>query len=198
MTDRPSHHSLGPWVFCPLCAGPLSITDREELPRRFCARCDRVYYHNPVPAAGGVIVVDRRVLLVKRKFRPRVGEWTLPAGFLEYFEAPEQCAVREVAEETGLFTRIEGLFGVYAGHDDPRFTALLVLYRMTVCSGKLTAGDDAEEARFFGANEIPDEIAFLAHKTALRDLFGDSLKVSWAQPDPGAARTTGMAGGSDI
>ena len=195
MTEHQPYHSLGPWVYCPLCASPLTVTDREELPRRFCSRCDRVYYHNPVPAAGGVIKVDDKVLLVQRKFHPRVGEWTLPAGFMEYFETPELCAVREVAEETGFATRIETLFGVYAGHDDPRFTALLVLYRMTVEGGTLVPGDDAQEARFFGADEIPEEIAFLAHKTALRDLFGNSLRVSWAQPVPGATRWTGKAGG---
>lgn len=195
MTEHQPYHSLGPWVYCPLCASPLSISDREELPRRFCARCDRVYYHNPVPAAGGVIVQDGRVLLVQRKFRPRVGEWTLPAGFMEYFETPELCATREVAEETGLATRIESIFGVYAGHDDPRFTALLVLYRMTVIGGKLTPGDDARAVRYYGAGEIPEDIAFLAHKTALIDLFGDSLRVSWAQPVRGSTRMTGKAGG---
>lgn len=198
MTQTQPFHSLGPWVYCPLCAEELTITDREELPRRFCARCDRVYYHNPVPAAGGVIVLDDRVLLVQRKFRPRAGEWTLPAGFLEYFETPEHCAVREVAEETGLSTRIDDLFGVYAGHDDPRFTALLVLYRMTVTGGELVPGDDAQEAGLFAADEIPEKIAFLAHKTALRDLFGDRLTVSWAQPDPVSTRMTGKAGGSDV
>jgi len=198
VTEHQPFHSLGPWVYCPLCAGGLSITESEELPRRFCARCDRVYYHNPVPAAGGVIIVDNRVLLVQRKFRPRVGEWTLPAGFLEYFETPEHCAVREVAEETGLATRIDGLFGVYAGHDDPRFTALLVLYRMTATGGQLAPGDDAREARFFSADEIPENIAFLAHKTALCDLFGGSLKVSWAEPDSARARMTGKTGGSDV
>jgi ADP-ribose pyrophosphatase YjhB (NUDIX family) len=198
VTEPQAYFSLGPWVYCPLCAGALEITRKEELPRRYCPRCDRVYYHNPVPAAGGVIVVDDRVLLVRRKFRPRVGEWTFPAGFLEYYESPEHCAVREVAEETGLQTKVDGVFGVYAGHDDPRFTALLVLFRMTVTGGSLAPGDDACEARFFGPTEVPTAIAFTAHQSALKELFGARLRVLPAQPAGAPERTTNQAGGGKI
>lgn len=196
MTEPQAYFSLGPWVYCPLCAGTLEVTRREELPRRYCPRCDRIYYHNPVPAAGGVVVVDDRVLLVRRKFHPRVGEWTLPAGFLEYYESPEHCAVREVEEETGLLTEVQSVFGVYAGHDDPRFTALLVLYRMSIAGGKLAPGDDASEARFFAPDEIPAAIAFTAHQSALRDLFGWRMAAGPTQPEGGPPRTTDGAGGS--
>lgn len=163
--------SLGPFRFCPLCAGPLTVTHVEPTPRRFCEPCQRVYYHNPVPAAGGVVEEDGRVLLVRRKFPPKVGAWTLPAGFLEYRETPTACAEREVAEETGLLATVESLFGVYAGHDDPRQTAVLILYRMTVKGGRLAPGDDASEAKFFAPNEAPQEIAFRAHREALEDLL---------------------------
>jgi ADP-ribose pyrophosphatase YjhB (NUDIX family) len=158
----------------------LEVSEREALPRRYCSRCDQTYYHNPVPAAGGVILKDNRVLLVKRKFKPRVGEWTLPAGFLEYFESPESCAVREIREETGLDARIDCVFGVYSGHDDPRHTAILILYRMTQTGGVLRAGDDADEVNYFAPSEVPEPIAFRAHKEALVDLYGDSLAASWA------------------
>jgi ADP-ribose pyrophosphatase YjhB (NUDIX family) len=182
MTGQHPFHSLGPFVYCPLCSGTLEISEREELPRRYCPRCDQTYYHNPAPAAGGVIVQHGRVLLVKRKFKPRVGEWTLPAGFLEYFESPESCAVREIREETGIEARIDNVFGVYAGHDDPRHTAVLVLYRMTQTGGELHAGDDAEAADFFAASDVPEQVAFRAHKEALVDLYGEALAASWATP----------------
>lgn len=189
MTEHQPFHSLGPFVYCPLCASPLSVANHEELPRRYCSRCDRTYYHNPVPAAGGVIMRDDKVLLVQRKYRPRIGDWTLPAGFLEYFESPEECAVREIEEETGLIARIEDIFGVYAGRDDPRNTAILILYRMTVTGGELTPGDDAQAATFFGPDEIPEGIAFRAHKETLWDLYGKRLQTSWAKPISQTPRT---------
>jgi len=182
MTERHPFHSLGPFVYCPLCGNTLTISNHEELPRRYCTQCDRMYYHNPVPAAGGVLLRNDRILLVQRKFRPRIGGWTLPAGFLEYFESPEQCAIREIREETGLDAKIDRVFGVYSGRDDPRNTAVLILYHMTVIGGELQPGDDAQAAEFFAPDDIPEEIAFRAHKEALWDLFGDNLTTSWAKP----------------
>ena len=52
-----------------------------------------------VRAAGGVVVRDGRVLLVHR---PKYDDWTFPKGKAEEGESDEECAVREVAEETGL------------------------------------------------------------------------------------------------
>lgn len=162
--------SLGPFQYCPLCARPLTVTHAEQIPRKYCEACGRVFYHNPVPAAGGVVEENGRVLMVRRKFPPRAGAWTLPAGFLEYHETPTACAERELAEETGLLTRATTLFGVYAGHDDPRQTAVLILYRMSVLGGSLAPGDDASDARFFDLQETPEDIAFHAHREALADL----------------------------
>jgi ADP-ribose pyrophosphatase YjhB (NUDIX family) len=193
MSDR-AHHSLGPYVFCPLCGQKLTVTNREDLPRRYCPPCDRIFYHNPIPAAGGVIMNRGRVLLVRRKYAPQAGKWTFPAGFLEYFEAPPMCAVREIREETGLETEAGEIFGVYSGADDPRHTAILVLYRMRMVGGDLKPGDDASEVRYFSPEEVPEEIAFEAHRTALRELFGERLTARWAQPESLAVRRRGQAG----
>jgi ADP-ribose pyrophosphatase YjhB (NUDIX family) len=169
-------YSLGPFVHCYRCGGRLQITRREERPRRWCPACDRIFYHNPVPAAGGVITdEDGRVLLVRRRFEPRAGAWCLPAGFMEYDESPAECAVREIHEETGLRAHIGDVFGVYAGRDDPRHAAVLILYRMGIDGGELRAGDDASELSFFAPPAIPADIAFRAHREALVDLFGEDL-----------------------
>lgn len=164
--------SLGPYRYCPLCAASLAVTQSEGVPRRWCEACGRVFYHNPVPAAGGVVRRGDEVLLVRRKYPPRPGAWTLPAGFLEYYETPKACAEREVEEETGLKVTAGELFGVYAGHDDPRQTAVLILYHMQLVGGTLEAGDDATEARFFPPSHLPENIAFAAHRQALEDLLG--------------------------
>jgi ADP-ribose pyrophosphatase YjhB (NUDIX family) len=75
--------------------------------------------------------------------------------------------MREVREETGLGCKLAGLFGVFAGLDDPRVRAVLILYSATRSGGRLRAGDDATEARFFSAARLPRTIAFEAHRRAL-------------------------------
>ena len=96
----------------------------------------------PQPRSGGGVLLPEPggVLLVRRKYEPAAGAWCVPAGFIEYGESPKRCAVREVAEETGLRVRLTGLFGVYAGFDDPRVRAVLILYTAERLGGRLRPG----------------------------------------------------------
>jgi ADP-ribose pyrophosphatase YjhB (NUDIX family) len=157
--------------FCSRCGTRLVRRDENGVPRPTCPACGAVWYHNPAPAAGVIVVRDGAVLLVKRKYAPRVGAWCLPAGFLEYGETPTRCAVRELREETGLRCRLTGLFGVYAGMDDPRVRSVLILYTGRITSGTLTAGDDAVAARFFPLTRLPAAIAFASHRHALAEVL---------------------------
>lgn len=162
-----------PAHYCLRCGTGLEHQDDHGQMRPTCPNCGFIYYRNPVPAAG-VILTDphRAVLLVKRRYDPRAGTWCLPAGFMEYGEAPEHCAVRELREETGLQGRVTGLFGVYAGVDDPRVRSVLILYTAERVSGELEPGDDAIEAAFFPRSRIPGDIAFGSHRKALEEFFG--------------------------
>ncbi len=137
--------------------------------RPSCPQCGLVLYRNPVPAAGVILPGPGGVLMVKRKYEPRAGAWCLPAGFLEYGESPVRCAVRELREETGVRARLTGLFGVYAGFDDPRVRTVLILYRAERTGGRLIPGDDAIEARYFPLSRLPATIAFGSHRQALAE-----------------------------
>lgn len=185
--------------FCPLCATPLVPRDDLGKSRPTCPACGFIHYRNPAPAAGVIVHRAGEVLLVKRKYAPRAGAWCLPAGFMEYGETPRQCATRELFEETGLRTRLGDLFGVYAGLDDPRVRAILVLFVAGPVRGTLTPGDDAIEAEYFPLSRPPRNIAFAAHAQALRE-FAALLKrqaqdaallkhpVQGAAPTPARAR----------
>lgn len=169
MSPRPE---LGHYRFCPLCGAALVVRPDGNRDRLSCPACTFVYYHNPVPAAGGLICRSGRVCLVRRAIAPRRGDWTLPAGFMEYDESSEQCAAREIAEETGLSIAVEELLGVYMGFDDPRHRAVLLVYWVRELENRVpAAGDDAEAVEFFRPDEIPDNIAFRAHRQALDDAF---------------------------
>jgi ADP-ribose pyrophosphatase YjhB (NUDIX family) len=122
-----------------------------------------------VPAAGVLLAGRHGVLMVRRRYDPAAGAWCLPAGFMEYGETPQRCAVRELYEETGVRARVTGLFGVYAGFDDPRVRSVLILYTAERRGGRLAAGDDAVEVGWFALARLPRRIAFASHRRALAE-----------------------------
>lgn len=163
--------------FCMVCGGPMRPIREHGVARRACARCGFIAYRNPVPACGVVIRRNGRILLARRGHEPRLGAWGIPAGFMEYGEHPETTAVREALEETGLHVKVTGLFGVYAGRDDPRTRAVLILYHARPTGGRLAAGDDASEVDYFALDRLPRPIAFRAHREALSDLRRHETKA---------------------
>ncbi len=155
--------------FCPWCASKLVAGSFEGRERLRCPSCDFIWYRNPIPAAGAILNRGGRILLVKRKYPPRAGDWCFPAGFMEYEESPADCCVREIKEETGLDIEITNLFWVYSGHDDPRSNAVLIIYLADIIGGAPVAGDDAIETAFFPLDSMPHNIAFQAHRDAIDD-----------------------------
>lgn len=162
--------------FCMVCGGAMRPILEHGARRRACSRCGFISYRNPVPACGVVIQRKGTVLLAKRAHEPRKDAWGIPAGFMEYGEHPERTAVREALEETGLHVRIAGLHGVYAGRDDPRTRAVLILYHARVAGGRLKPGDDASEVAYFPLDRPPRPIAFRSHREALEDLRKERRK----------------------
>lgn len=165
--------------FCPRCGSELLSTELDGRERRVCPQADFVQYRNPVPAVGAFVRKESRLLMVLRKYPPRAGLWTLPAGFMEYDEAPEETAVREVKEETGLDVSVPatgGLFSVYRAGDDPRTRVVLILFEADIVGGKLKPGDDALKAEFFPLDNLPEDIAFSAHRRALSDYLAREKK----------------------
>lgn len=137
--------------------------------RPTCPACGFVAYQNPSPAVAVVVPGPRGLLFVRRKFEPYAGQWSLPSGFMEYGEAPEETARRETLEETGLRVRIGPLIGAYPGHDDPRVRVVLLVYRARRIGGRERAGDDAAELGWYALTRPPRDLAFRSHRQALAD-----------------------------
>lgn len=102
----------------------------------------------------------RKILLVRRGAEPFAGTWALPGGFVDEDERPVAAARRELAEETGLIW--EGpLVPVGAFGDpgrDPRGWNVSAAYLgdIGMDSACVVPGDDAAEARWFFADNLPD------------------------------------------
>lgn len=166
---RKNHHCG--FTYCPLCGKPLKKGEVDGLERVFCPdnECGYIFYQNPIPAAGAILVQDDQILLVKRAHPPRIGWWCVPAGFMEWQEHPSETAVREVKEETGLDIKLTSFFEVYSGQDDPRSNAILLLYLADITGGQIQAADDALEVAWFHFDDIPHDIAFESHIQAIAD-----------------------------
>ncbi len=156
--------------FCPRCGGPMTRRLEGDKLRPACGACGYVQYLNPSPAAAVIIEREGRVCLVRRRYEPRLGMWTLPAGFMEYDEPIEQTAVREAREETGLEVRLDGLFAVHTGVLPPDWPVLVVIFRAVEIGGGLRAGDDADAVGFYDLDALPGPIAFSAHRKVIAAL----------------------------
>jgi len=113
----------------------------------------------PVPTVGVVCLRDDQVLLIKRGTPPRLGQWSLPGGRLEWGETTAVAALRELREETGVEARLLGLIDVVDGLFTTRTTGettrhyVMIDYAARWTSGEPVAGDDAAEARFVSLDQ---------------------------------------------
>lgn len=160
---------LADFRFCPRCGRPLVDKEAFGRLRPVCADCGFVHFRDPKVAAAVLLSQDGQVLLIRRAVDPGRGLWALPAGFVEVDELPHETARREALEETGLHVAIGDLLRIrrMANPDKP---GMLLTYRGHVIAGDLQANDDASEARWFQAEEIPwDELAFDTTRESLRE-----------------------------
>jgi ADP-ribose pyrophosphatase YjhB (NUDIX family) len=112
------------------------------------------------------------VLLCKRNIEPRLGKWTLPAGFMELNETVAEGAARETLEEAGATFEMQELFALM---NVTRVGQVHFFYRAKLTSDKFDPGHETQEARLFAEHEIPwDEIAFRTVKETLQHYFADA------------------------
>lgn len=101
-----------------------------------------------------------RLLLIERGEAPFKGMWALPGGFLRMDETVEECARRELREETGVaHCHLEELKSFSAVRRDPRERVVTIAHIALVPHQDVVAGTDAAHARWYALDELP-ELAF--------------------------------------
>ena len=129
-------------------------------------------YPRPAVTADCIVITkeaEPKVLLIERGGEPFKGCWALPGGFMNMDETTEQCAFRELEEETGLKVSEVHQIGAYSRVDrDPRGRTITVAYLAVVDAPMAVIGqDDAAKAQWFPLSALP-ELAF-DHDEIMRD-----------------------------
>lgn len=159
--------------FCPNCGQALAlrVPEGDHLPRYVCDACATVHYQNPKIVVGCVPEHAGRILLCRRAIEPRLGYWTIPAGFMENGETMQQGAARESYEEALAEVEIGSLLAiVHVLHAHQ----VHVMFRATLPEPRFGVGAESLEVMLVQPAEIPwDDIAFPSVSFALEHYFED-------------------------
>ena len=135
-------------------------------------------YPRPAVTADCIVMTKEEVpkaLLIQRGAAPFKGAWAFPGGFMNMDETTEQCAIRELEEETGLKVTKVHQIGAYSKVDrDPRGRTITVAYLAIIDTPEDVKGqDDAAKAEWFPITDLP-KLAFDHY-----DIMNDA-KVAYA------------------
>ncbi|MDG9672212.1 NUDIX hydrolase [Hahella sp. CR1] len=165
--------------YCSQCGQPVEhkIPAGDNRPRHVCGNCQAIHYINPKIVAGTLPVYGDRILLCKRAIEPRLGFWTLPAGFMEMQETTSEAAMRETWEEAQARVDLDGLYTMISV---PHIGQVHIFYRANVINGEFAAGEESLDVQLFSESDIPwDEIAFPTVKITLQQYFQDRKSNSF-------------------
>ncbi|WP_417459556.1 NUDIX hydrolase [Kordiimonas sp.] len=161
------------------------VPEGDERERLVCKSCGFIHYENPRIIAGAVVEHDGKILLCKRAIYPQKGRWTIPAGFMELGETPEEGAIRETYEEATARIRITDLLAVYSV---THISQVHMMYRATLESPEFSPGSESLEVGLFAWDEIPwDDLAFPSVHWVLghyRQVEGQTNFAPFTNPKP--------------
>ncbi len=159
--------------FCSNCGSPVTskIPEGDHLPRFVCVGCGMVHYQNPLLVLGCVPQWEDKILLCRRAIEPRLGYWTVPAGFMENGETMQAAAARECFEEAVARVEIGSLLVVV---NVTHAQQVHVMFRARMLTPEFAAGVESLEVGLYSEAEVPwEDLAFPSGEFTLRKFFSD-------------------------
>ena len=149
------------------------------------ARDRREYPERPIVGVGAVIVDGGKVLLIRRRYEPLKGQWSLPGGGVEVGEPLEAAVAREMLEETGLVVDVGPVIEVFDRimRDDAkrvRYHFVLIDYLCWPSGGELRAGSDVDDA----VGVDPDQLGPFSLTEKATSVIRRALTLSREAPRP--------------
>lgn len=122
-------------------------------------KSSNAYPVTPRVGVGAITVKDGKVLLVKRAIEPSKGLWAIPGGTLKLGETLQECAAREILEETGIRIKVGDCIYVFDLFEldnkrKVKFHFVVVDFAADYISGEPKGADDALEARWLSPVEL--------------------------------------------
>ena len=165
--------------FCSQCGAgvELRVPDGDNLPRFICVQCETIHYQNPKIVAGSIPEWEDKILLCKRAIEPRVGLWTLPAGFMENRETTLQAAMRETREEANAEIEITQLYALF---NIPHISQVYLIFRARLLNLEFHPGVESLDVKLFEEKNIPwDKLAFPVITETLERYFKDKSQQNF-------------------
>jgi ADP-ribose pyrophosphatase YjhB (NUDIX family) len=159
--------------YCMRCGGRMDVRvpPGDDRPRHVCSCCGRIHYVNPKLVVGCIAEWEDRILLCRRAIEPRLGKWTVPAGYLEAGETVADGARREALEEAKAKVQI---IAPYTLLDLTFVNQVYLLFRARLIDGEFGVGHESLDARLFEERDVPwEDVAFTGVKKTLRLYFRD-------------------------
>ena|SRR5690349_18219092 len=145
----------------------------------------RLYPERPIVGVGAVVLDGGKVVLIRRRFEPLKGQWSLPGGTLEVGETLEAGVARELREETGLDVEVGPVVEVFdrimldEAHR-VRYHFVLIDYLCWPVGGRLQAGSDVDDAVLVDPGAL-DPYQLTAKATAV---IARALELARESPRP--------------
>lgn len=155
--------------YCPNCGAPIEfrIPEGDDRKRSVCSATGEIFYDNPRNVVGCLIERDGAILMCRRAIEPRLGFWTLPAGFLELGETTPEGAARETFEEAGVTATDLRLFSMI---DVTHIGQVHIFFTAGMQGERVDAGPESSEVAFIRPSELDwSQLAFpTIHRTLER------------------------------
>jgi len=130
-----------------------------------------IHYKNPLLVLGCVPQWEGKILLCRRAIEPRLGYWTVPAGFMENGETMQHAAARECHEEALATVEVGSLLAIV---NVTHARQVHVMFRAQLRKPEFAPGPESLEVGLYDETEIPwGQLAFASGEFTLRKYFAD-------------------------